>query len=716
MVPHRVKKTISLLVLLTILAISQVRAADPVPNFSRGQQMLEKYFRHQVRQIADACLTDIKSKEEWEKRRPELRRQFLEMMGLWPLPARTDLNAVVTGKVDAENFTIEKLHFQSVPGLYVTANLYVPKKTKLPAPTVLYVCGHSNEVINNVSYGSKLKYQHHPTWFAEHGYVCLILDTLELGESQGIHHGSFDNNMWWWQTLGYTPAGVECWNAMRALDYLETRPEVDRKRIGVTGRSGGGATSWWLAAADDRPQCIVPVAGIADLHAHVVEGIDPHYRHGVINGHCDCMYFVNTYRWDFPMVAALAAPRPLMLGNSNADGIFPVPGYRGLVEKVRRIYDLCSASDKFVVVETPGPHKDTADLRLAAYRWMNYWLKEDSGDTSEPTRQRFPAAQLKVFDRIPDDAANATIHETFVRPAHPEMPQVSAVVREWWPGQRQHWMDALRNKVFHGWPENPPPLNARPQADIHSNGLRLRAFDFTSEQDIELRLWLLTADKTEKPTITILTALDETGWREWLRELGPSFQNAFPGESMPPLNSSLQEQDVKTLGFHNWAFAMFAPRGIGLTRIPPLPTGPKARNETTDILRRFALIGQTLDGQRVWDVRRAIAVLRSQNDLKDVPLWLQGDREMAGIVLYAALFEPEVARLDLWHLPLSHRQGPIFLNVRRFWDIPQAVALAFPRTIHIYTKEGSVGTSWKWPLQLQEALGAEYLKVRQIGE
>src|SRR6516225_830670 len=109
MVPHRVKKTISLLVLLTILAISQVRAADPVPNFSRGQQMLEKYFRHQVRQIADACLTDIKSKEEWEKRRPELRRQFLEMMGLWPLPARTDLNAVVTGKVDAENFTIEKL-------------------------------------------------------------------------------------------------------------------------------------------------------------------------------------------------------------------------------------------------------------------------------------------------------------------------------------------------------------------------------------------------------------------------------------------------------------------------------------------------------------------------------------------------------------------------------------------------------------------------------
>jgi len=159
---------------------------------------------------------------------------------------------------------------------------------------------------------------------------------------------------------------------------------------------------------------------------------------------------------------------------------------------------------------------------------------------------------------------------------------------------------------------------------------------------------------------------------------------------------------------------MLAPRGIGPTRILPLPTGPKAHNESTDILRRFSLIGQTLDGQRVWDVRRALAVLRSMPELKGVPLWLQGDRDMAGIVLYAALFEPDVARLDLWHLPHSHRQGPTFLNVRRFLDTPQAVALAFPRPIHLYTKEET--DAWKWPLQLQEALGADYLKIRKVGE
>src|SRR5207245_2453764 len=118
--------------------------------------------------------------------------------------------------------TVEKLHFQSSPGLYVTANFYVPKKAKFPAPTILYLCGHSPSVIDNVPYGNKVSYQHHGIWFAEHGYNCLVIDTLQLGEIEGVHHGTYNKDRWWWLTLGYTPAGIECWNAVRALDYLET--------------------------------------------------------------------------------------------------------------------------------------------------------------------------------------------------------------------------------------------------------------------------------------------------------------------------------------------------------------------------------------------------------------------------------------------------------------------------------------------------------------
>src|SRR5262249_41028673 len=116
-------------------------AQEPAP-YARGERLIHDYFRHATRRVSEACLADLRTLQEWRAGRPEFRRQFLEMVGLWPLPPRSDLKPVVTGKVEADGFTIEKLHFQSMPGLYVTGNLYVPRQAKLPAPAVLYVCGH----------------------------------------------------------------------------------------------------------------------------------------------------------------------------------------------------------------------------------------------------------------------------------------------------------------------------------------------------------------------------------------------------------------------------------------------------------------------------------------------------------------------------------------------------------------------------------------------
>ncbi|HZY91136.1 MAG TPA: prolyl oligopeptidase family serine peptidase [Gemmataceae bacterium] len=701
--------------LLLLAVLPLLAAADAPADTARGDKLRDAYFRREVKRIADGALADVKTRADWERQRPEMRRRFLDMLGLWPLPPRTDLKATITGKVDTDDLTVEKLHFQSVPGLYVTGNLYLPKKAKLPAPAVLYVCGHSNTVIDKVSYGSKVNYQHHPAWFAANGYVCLVLDTLQLGEVEGIHHGTSRFNMWWWQSLGYTPAGIECWNAMRALDYLETRKEVDAKRIGVTGRSGGGATSWWVAAADDRPQCIIPVAGIADLRAHVYDGIAPRLRDGVISGHCDCMYFVNTYRWDFTQVMALCAPRPLLLGNSDKDDIFPVPGYRRLADKVKRIYALYGAADRFALLETGGPHKDTPELRQGAFRWMNRWLKNDTGEVRDPERPRLTAQQLKVFDRLPADAINATVHERFLKPAEPLAIPAPAEAPAWWKAQSEKYRAALKERVFRGWPERPPALNARPAADVKHDGLRLRAYDFVSEDEVELRVWLLTAAKTERPKLVVLNVLDEAGWKEWVGELGPAFRESLQLREAPKLDEAKFAQNRRLLERQGWAFAAVAPRGVGPTRWSEVSRfdGKPAGHQ---IRRRFALLGQTLDGQRVWDVRRALACLRTEPDLKDVPLWLQGKGEAAGLALYAAVFEPDVARLDLWHPPASHRQGPTFLNVLRVLDVPQALALAFPRKVRVYVKDDAEAKSWDWPLRLQKALGQEYVQVRKVKE
>jgi hypothetical protein len=708
--------------LLCSLAVASRGPADepPKPDYSRGQKMLDAYFKAQVKDISDRCLSDLTTKEAWEKQRPELRRQFLDMMGLWPLPAKTDLKATVTGTVDGGAFTIEKLHFQSRPGLYVTANLYVPKmanpdrngggSSRLPA--VLYVCGHGNVVEGGVSYGSKVSYQYHPAWFASNGYVCLILDTVELAEIRGEHHGTHGRGMWWWHSRGYTPAGVELWNAMRAIDYLQTRPEVDPKRIGVTGRSGGGATSWWVVAGDERVQAMVPVAGIADLYAHLCEADTDRFKDGVISGHCDCMYMVNTYRWDFATVAAMGAPRPLLLGNSDADAIFPVAGYRRLAEKVDKVYALYGAGEKFQLLETKGPHKDTPELHLGINRWMNRWLKDDPKSEVKPDlEKRFKPQQLKVFDKLPEPRINERVHEVFVPKAVLDLPADPAAAKSWWADRKPALAESLKSHVFGGWVKAPPDLKPVVAADVTHEGVRLRAVDFVSETAVELRMFVMSSPKVETPAEVVLSVLDDAGWGRWCTDLGPAFADAMQLKTKPRRDDAKFAQNRAAMESNKWVYAAVVPRGVG-----PTKWAAAGSREDIQVRRRFPLVGQTLDGQRVWDARRSVAALRSLADLKATPLTLQGEGDAAGIALYAALFEPAVAKLDLWHLPPSHETGPTFLNVLRHLDTPQAVALALPRKVTLHVKADADRAAWDWPARLQKAVGGDALTVKVVGE
>src|SRR5437667_2224062 len=218
--------------------------------------------------------------------------------------------------------------------------------------------------------------------------------------------------MWWWNSRGYTAAAAEAWNCIRALDYLETRPEVDKTRFGVTGRSGGGAYSWWIAALDQRIQVACPVAGITDLENHVVDG--------TVEGHCDCMFTVNTYRWDYPQVAALVAPRPLLISNSDKDTIFPLDGIQRLHAKVRSVYRLYNAADKLGLLITEGPHKDTQELQVPVFRWFNRFLKKEESLVQEAAVPLFRAQQLKVFDQLPANEITRKCYETFTRRANPD--------------------------------------------------------------------------------------------------------------------------------------------------------------------------------------------------------------------------------------------------------------------------------------------------------
>lgn len=694
-----VSKFSRLVLLLLLLAAVRLSAAEETstPDTSRGDRLLADYFRAETEKLAADSLADVHSLEDWQSRREQYRQQLLEMLGLDPFPPRTDLQAVVTGTVEHDEFRVEKLHFQSMPRLYVTGNLYVPKDLDGPAPTILYVCGHGRVKKGDISYGNKVNYQHHPAWFARHGYVCLAIDTLQLGEIEGLHHGTYREGMWWWNAYGYTPAGVEAWNCLRALDYLESRDEVDARRIGVTGRSGGGAYSWWIAAIDERIAAAVPVAGITDLHNHVVDG--------VVEGHCDCMFMVNTQRWDYDQVAALVAPRPLLLANSDSDSIFPLDGVYRIHQSLRKIYALYGEEKNLGLVITPGPHSDTQELQVPAFRWFNRHLKGDEPLIEAAAVEFFEPEELRVFDENPDDERNTSIQESFTTLA--ETPQLPDSAKAW-EAQRAAWRAALDRKSFGGWPTAADPLGVSPTFDAQHDGVRLAGFDFLSQQHVPLRLYVLSRPDRDDAELVVLNCLDAQGWTDWLASMRVAFEGELADEALPPADEEAFAQTAQMLQSFNWIMAYVAPRGIGPT------AWDSSERKQVQNRRRFMLLGQTLDGMRVWDVRRTIQALRTLPTLAERPLWLQAERQMAGVALYASLYEPDIVRLDLWRMPVSHRDGPTFLNVMRFLDLPQAVAMAAERCrVRIYAESTD---GWEYPRDVADTLGwgADRIELRPI--
>lgn len=680
---------------------------------------MRRQFAAETERLAGRTLAGIQTAGDWAARRGELRRQLSEMLGLWPMPARTELRSDVTGRSEHDGFVVENVQFQSRPGLYVTANLYRPSRVTEPLPAILYLSGHGAVISNGVSYGNKVAYQHHGAWFARNGYVCLVVDSVQLGEIQGLHHGTYRENLWWWNARGYSPAGAEAWNCIRALDYLSTRPEVDTNRFGVTGRSGGGAYSWWVAALDDRIRAAAPVAGITDLRNHVVDG--------TVEGHCDCMFPVNTHRWDFPQVAALVAPRPLLIVNTDADTIFPLDGVQRLHARVRDIYRLENAADRLGLVIAPGPHHDTQDLQVPVFRWFNRHLKGVDPVIEMAAVPLCTPEQLRVFRTLPADAINTNLHETFVPAAAPAPVAASGPA---WQAQRARWMAALREQSFAGWPEAAPLPTLTRLWTAKRDGVRLEAYELQSEDGLPLRVYAAQAAGNRRVREITLQVLGDaetarsgavggaagnsgadvagggvgrgvgapadasvegiTAYDPWLAALSGSFaaelkdELAAVGKIVTPDAAGLAEL-TQGLAANGRILVWFAPRGIGLTAWGETP------KHRIQVRRRFMLLGQTLDSMRVWDIRRAVQAVRGASEWRGASLTLRGSGVLAADALYAALFEAGVARLELWRLPASHRDGPDYLNVLKVLDVPQALAMSVEQgTVVLRATDGNV--------------------------
>ena len=615
---------------------------------SPGDAMIQAYLKQETAKVEARFAEDLASRNAWEAKRPQYVKEYYYMLGLSPMPEKTPLHATVTRTLKRDDYVVEMVHYQSRPGLYVTGNLYRPATVKEGErlPAIFYVCGHSGRGRD----GNKVAYQSHGIWFARHGYVCLVVDSLQLGEIAAFHHGTYNLQRWWWHSRGYTPAGVEAWNGIRGVDYLISRPDVDPQRLAVTGISGGGAATFWIAAADERVKVAVPVSGMADLESYI-----PNW---VINGHCDCMFLYNAHRWPWTRIAGLIAPRPMLFVNSDKDPIFPMDANDRVINRLERLYSLYGAGDQVDALVSVGGHAYREDIRRGAYRFINTHLKGDAksvadseadivSEGSRPGPYPIPPETLRVFPTdadIPKDQLNTKIDEQFVPLARVEPPA---------DGQFENWKRSLLGRVrqtsFGYFPEIVSAAKKLGEVDATTHRMQ-------SEEGIEFRLRFASApEKGAKSVLLVVLNPDETGTTpDW----------------------------VKTVATEGQVVVLCEPRGIGATKWT-------RKNPPNYIERSHVLLGRTVDTGRVWDAISAARAIaedpRLRGDGSPVPVHVAGNKAAAVIAAYAAALDDRIAGGTLVSPPVTHMDNaaPQFLNILRACDVPDVLGVIAPRPMTI---------------------------------
>jgi dienelactone hydrolase len=329
---------------------------------------------------------DVRARQEWA------RRTLWELIG--GQSERTPLETKQAGGFERTGYRLEKLSYESRPGVRIPANLYTPTASGGPFPGVLFQMGHS---LNGKAYES---YQKCCQGLARLGYVVLAFDPMGQGERTYLHAGDADeeHSRFGRQMLlvGDTATRLQLWDAVRSLDVLAAQPMVDPKRLASMGQSGGATLTMLLAAVDDRLSCAVVSSGNTENFA--CAGFNP-------PGSTDDAEqdFVNSGplgfdRWDllYPM-----APKPLLVIVSEHDSFGTYsPSYLQSGEeefdKLRRMYEVLGAPDRIEWKTTALPHALTHQMRLYSYEFLERWLHGASQAVTEPEVLPEPEEQLLV--------------------------------------------------------------------------------------------------------------------------------------------------------------------------------------------------------------------------------------------------------------------------------------------------------------------------------
>jgi len=321
-------------------------------------------------------IKNLSSKADWTNYQNVVKSKFDTSLAKFQ---KTPLNAKVTGKLERENFTVEKIIFESHPGFYVTAAMFIPKKLAKPAPAVIYCSGHTD-----LGFRSEV-YQRVMINLVEKGFVVFAFDPIGQGERVQYVDSETGKSKVGGPTTEHSYAGIQTlltgtslsdyfiWDGVRAIDYLETRPEVDINRIGITGRSGGGTQSALISAYDERIYAAAPECYITSFK-RLLQSIGPQDAEQ------------NPYNFikkgmDHDDFLHIRAPKPALIITTTHD-FFSQQGARETFAEVQKSYLAFGQPENIQFTEDFGKHESTKNNRETLYAFFQKQLQLP-GDNSD---------------------------------------------------------------------------------------------------------------------------------------------------------------------------------------------------------------------------------------------------------------------------------------------------------------------------------------------
>lgn len=328
---------------------------------------------------------DIKS--DFLDRQEIVKEKLLRIIG--PFPKKTPLNARVTGVIKKKDYRVEKVIYESIPGYYVTAALFLPKKIKGKAPAVIYASGHTENGFRSETY------QHVIINLVKKGFVVLAFDPVGQGERLQYYNekegksrfGSTKEHSYpgaQCYLSGYSPTKYFIWDGIRSVDYLLSRKEVDPARIGMTGRSGGGTQTAYTAAIDDRILAAAPECFITSME-YVLKTIGPQDAE-------QNLFHMISEGLDHADLLEVRAPKPGLMITTTRD-FFSIQGARETYAEVKQYYEALGEGEQMSMVEDDDGHASTKKNREAMYAFFQKYL-ENPGSSDDLDVEIFTEQEL----------------------------------------------------------------------------------------------------------------------------------------------------------------------------------------------------------------------------------------------------------------------------------------------------------------------------------